>query len=250
MVSLKMEHLRWGWKNKKRADLLRSRRRDSGQREQLRVQRSWGGSTGGYLGNTHLRMSRDEHLRCDRRWCWGGNDGPDLRWQGEESGLTLGWGEAVWGHNTGEVESDGPSEIILVALWKGSTGAGAPVRTSWAMQVRSLYQRTNRMDSVLFEALHSEVSKIITNSPKSAHPSNERKKVAQLCPTLCDPMDCSLPGSSIHGIFQTRILEWVAISFSRGSPRPRDWTRVSRIVGRRFAIWATREVPPMIFLLN
>ena len=38
--------------------------------------------------------------------------------------------------------------------------------------------------------------------------------VAQLCPTLCDPMDCSLPGSSVHGIFQTRILEWVAVSFS------------------------------------
>ena len=40
--------------------------------------------------------------------------------------------------------------------------------------------------------------------------------VAQSCPTLCDPMDCSPPGSSVHGIFQARILEWVAISFSRG----------------------------------
>ena len=47
-------------------------------------------------------------------------------------------------------------------------------------------------------------------------------EVAQSCLTLCDPMDCSLPGSSIHGIFQTRILEWVAISFSRRSSRPRD----------------------------
>ena len=45
--------------------------------------------------------------------------------------------------------------------------------------------------------------------------------VAQLCPTLCDPMDCSLPGFSVHGIFQARILKWVAISFSRGSSRPR-----------------------------
>ena len=50
-------------------------------------------------------------------------------------------------------------------------------------------------------------------------------KVAQSCPTLCHPMDCSLPGSSVHGIFQTRVLEWVAISFSRGSARPRDRTR-------------------------
>ena len=47
-------------------------------------------------------------------------------------------------------------------------------------------------------------------------------EVAQSCPTLCDPRDCSLPGSYVHGIFQARILEWVAISFSRGSSRPRD----------------------------
>ena len=56
----------------------------------------------------------------------------------------------------------------------------------------------------------------------------ERKKseneVAQSCPTLLDPMDCSLPGSSLHGIFQARVLEWVAISFSRGSSQPRDST--------------------------
>ena len=51
--------------------------------------------------------------------------------------------------------------------------------------------------------------------------------VAQLCPTLCDPMECSPPGSSIHGIFQARILEWVVISFSRGSSQPRDCTEVS-----------------------
>ena len=44
-----------------------------------------------------------------------------------------------------------------------------------------------------------------------------KNEVAQSCPTLCDPMDCSLPGSSIHGIFQARVLEWVAISFSRRS---------------------------------
>ena len=52
-------------------------------------------------------------------------------------------------------------------------------------------------------------------------------EVAQSCPTLCDLMDCSLPGSSVHGIFQARILDWVAISFSVGSSWPRDWTRIS-----------------------
>ena len=67
-------------------------------------------------------------------------------------------------------------------------------------------------------------------------------EVAQSCPTLCDPMDCSLPGSSIPGILQAGILEWVAIFFSRRSSQPRDQTWVSRIAGRRFTIWATREV--------
>ena len=66
-------------------------------------------------------------------------------------------------------------------------------------------------------------------------------EVAQSCPTLCNPMDCSLPGSSVHGIFQARVLEWVAIAFSRGSSWPRDWTRVSGIVGRRLTLWATRD---------
>ena len=59
-------------------------------------------------------------------------------------------------------------------------------------------------------------------------------EVTQSCPTLCDPMDCSLLGSSLHGILQARVLEWVAISFSRGSSRPMDRTQVSRIAGRRF----------------
>ena len=66
-------------------------------------------------------------------------------------------------------------------------------------------------------------------------------EVAQSCPTLCDPMDCSLLRSSIHGIFQARVLEWGAVSFSRGSSWPRDWIQVSRTVGRHFTVWATRE---------
>ena len=64
-------------------------------------------------------------------------------------------------------------------------------------------------------------------------------EVDQLCPTLCNPMDCSLPDSSVHGIFQARVLEWIAISSSRGSSQPRDQTQVSHIAGRFFTIWAT-----------
>ena len=58
-------------------------------------------------------------------------------------------------------------------------------------------------------------------------------KVTHSCLTLCDPMDCSLLSSSVHGIFQARLLEWIAISFLRGSSRPSNRTRVSRIAGRR-----------------
>ena len=59
-------------------------------------------------------------------------------------------------------------------------------------------------------------------------------KVAQSCPTLCNHMDCSLPGSSAHGILQARILQWVAYLFSRGTSWPRNQTRVSCIAGGFF----------------
>ena len=65
--------------------------------------------------------------------------------------------------------------------------------------------------------------------------------VAQSCLTLWDHMDCSLPGSSVHGILQARILEWVAILFSRDSSQQRDWTWISCIAGRFFTIWAIRD---------
>ena len=64
-------------------------------------------------------------------------------------------------------------------------------------------------------------------------------EVAQSCPTLSYPMDCNT--FSVHGILQARVLEWIAISFSKGSSRPRDRAQVSRVGGRRFNLWATRE---------
>ena len=66
-------------------------------------------------------------------------------------------------------------------------------------------------------------------------------KVCQSCLTLCDPIDCSPPGSSVHGLFQARISEWVAISFSRGSSQYRNRTHFYCIAGRLFTIWTTRE---------
>ena len=65
-------------------------------------------------------------------------------------------------------------------------------------------------------------------------------ELAQSCPTLCNPVDY-LPGYSVRGILQARILEWIAISFSTGSSRPRDQTEVAHVVGRCFTLWATRE---------
>ena len=73
-------------------------------------------------------------------------------------------------------------------------------------------------------------------------------EVSQSCPTLCDPADCNLLGFSIHGILQARILEWIVISFSRGSSWPRDQTWVSRIGGRHFNLWATREADVILEL--
>ena len=63
--------------------------------------------------------------------------------------------------------------------------------------------------------------------------------VTQSRPTLCKPTDCSLTGSSVYGILQGRILEWLAIPFSRGSSQPRNWTLVSCIGGRFYTIWAS-----------
>ena len=69
-------------------------------------------------------------------------------------------------------------------------------------------------------------------------------KSLQLCPTLCDPMDCSLPVSSVHGILQARIPEWIAISFSRGSSQPRDLMSPA-LAGRFFTTTATGEALPL-----
>ena len=65
-------------------------------------------------------------------------------------------------------------------------------------------------------------------------------KSVQWCPTVCGPMDCSPLGSSVHGILQARLLEWVAMPSSRGSSWPRDQTWVSHIAGRFFTVWATK----------
>ena len=79
-----------------------------------------------------------------------------------------------------------------------------------------------------------------------------RSEVAQPRPTLCDPMDCSLLGSSVCGIFQARVLEWIAISFSGGSSRPRNRTRVSHVscTGRWLLYQLSYQGIPEIYMLS
>ena len=89
---------------------------------------------------------------------------------------------------------------------------------------------------VLFLIL--DIQKILRSIKNNLVPT----EVPQLCPTLCDLMDCSPSGFSVHGILQARILERVAIPFSRGSSWPRDWTWVSSTGGGFFTIWITSEV--------
>ena len=94
----------------------------------------------------------------------------------------------------------------------------------------------NRFISTIF--LDSIYIYIYKNMTKHAPASEgEPLLVAKSCLMLCDPMECSPPGSSVHGIFQARILEWVATSFSRRSSPPRDRIQVSCITGRLFTAW-------------
>ena len=104
------------------------------------------------------------------------------------------------------------------------------------LESSSLYQRrirnsylTNIWGSIFFRAsgYDSGICAVLSRSVVLV-----LCEVAQSCPTLCDPVDCSPPGSSVHGIFQARVLEWGAISFSRRSSPPRDRTRVSHIVDK------------------
>ena len=112
------------------------------------------------------------------------------------------------------VSRDTPNPLISI-LW---TREGLTIPTGWMRRLRQRADRTKR-----------------TSEPM------KWSELAQSCLTLCDPMDCRSPGSSVHGILQARILEWVAISFSRGSSQPRDQTQISCLAGGFFTIWATRE---------
>ena len=132
---------------------------------------------------------------------------------------------------------------IAIPLW----------RPSWIEVMSDSYGDATRLLLVFALSLETDAEIPVDCCLVSFYNESE-SEVTQLCPILCDPMDCSPPGSSVHRIFQARILEWVSISFSRGSSWPGDQTWVSHIVGRCFTIWATREAlfcntPCLVFSL-
>ena len=88
---------------------------------------------------------------------------------------------------------------------------------------------------------HSVFFMVQLSHPYMTTGKSVKMLVTQSCPTLCDPMDCNPSGSSVRGILQARIPEWVAISFFSASSQARDLTQVSCIAGRFFIVWATRE---------
>ena len=97
-----------------------------------------------------------------------------------------------------------------------------------------MYINKALLSNVVYSLINSMVCSFTYSL--NIHKVKSESEVTQSCPTLCDAMDCSLPGSSVHGTFQAKVLEWVAISLSRGSSQPRDRIQVSLIVGRRFTV--------------
>ena len=109
--------------------------------------------------------------------------------------------------------------------WEGTLGSAERRQCREESHARCLYPRL-RAQAVL-EVIYLLKVEVIAVQPS---------------PTLCDPMNCSLPGSSARGILQARILEWVAIPFSRESSQTGDGTLISCLAGRFFTIWATRDL--------
>ena len=94
------------------------------------------------------------------------------------------------------------------------------------------------------------LSKITAHSSCCKYLEVKWSEVTQPCLTLCDPVDCSPPHSSVHGILQARILEWVAISFSWGIFPTQESNPGLPLAGRRFNLWATREAPKYLEVMT
>ena len=148
--------------------------------------------------------------------------------------------------------SDGMKENIQVVIWKCDSGGRIHYSVSDSVTTfpTSPPIRNKENEIMFYRKTRGLCS--LSNLVQSSNMQNtwantgfiwENCLATQPCPTLCDPMDCSPPGSSVRGISQARTLEWVAISLSRGSPWPRDQTHISCTGSWILHHWATRESP-------
>ena len=141
---------------------------------------------------------------------------------------------------------------FFVFLFLGDGFDQEPLEFFWVRsnRMRTAFRKLNWQQYM--SGMRVESGEVETE--RSVHSSEERLsnpviwllnskggEVVQACLTLCDTMDCSPPGSSVHGIIQTRILEWGAIPFSRGSSWPRDWNWGLLHCRQTFTLWAPRE---------
>ena len=129
----------------------------------------------------------------------------------------------------------GRGETSLVVWWLSLWGSSAGSVSSIPGQGTRDPCAILWMKSAVNEALRRELNKTTGVGWQLCWEHGLCAKSIQSCPTLCDPLDCSSPGFSVHGILQAGILEWVAVSSSRGSSPPRDWTHVFYVsrIGRR-----------------
>ena len=159
-------------------------------------------------------------------WCWeilksGGGD--DRRQDGWVASLTQWTG--VWASSRRWWRTGKPGVLQSMGLWR--------VRHDWVTEQQTVIH--------LHWCHNSNILKFF-QLPRCLNSIESESEVTQPCPTLFDSVDCSLLGFSVHGIFQARVAEWVAISFFRGPSWPRDRTQVSHIADRRFILWTTRKV--------
>ena len=103
------------------------------------------------------------------------------------------------------------------------------------------YYNSQNMEMIDMSKMDKDATHTHTHTHTRAHATEEWKWSSSVVSDSLQPRGLCLPGSSLHGILQARILQWGATSFSRGSSQPRDRTLVSRIAGRRFNLWATRQ---------
>ena len=139
-----------------------------------------------------------------------------------------------------------PTHVGIFGILWYSINTEHVTMNTW-MNKFSLERKRNQMFSrnILFRLKAFKHLIVVCCFVRSKNISSSKVKVkvlvTQSCLTVCDCMDCSPPDSSLHGILQARILEWVAMPFSRGSSRPTDRIQVFCIASRLFTIWVTRE---------